>query len=105
MFIQVLSAVCVALFPPIICYFMIQPIRLEDVQNIRDGKSLTGRHTRLSQHLDTVSHAADLENQEGSETEEEWEYDVDGDETSSSDSQSGVLERVTSRARRSSFFA
>lgn len=105
MFIQVLSAVCVALLPPIICYFMIQPIRLEDVQNIRDGKSLTGRHTRLSQHLETVSHAGDLEHHRDIDSEESWEYDVDGDETSTSDSESGVLERVTSRARRSSFFA
>lgn len=98
MFIQVLSAVCVALIPPIICYFMISPIRLEDVQNMRDGKSLTGRHTRVSQRLETVS-GGDIE-----EDEEEWEYDVD-EESSSSDSESGVLETVTSRARRSSFFA
>lgn len=105
MFIQVLSAVCVALFPPIICYFMIQPIRLEDVQNIRDGKSLTGRHTRVSQRLETVSHAGDLEDGGEMESEEEWEYDVDGEEESTSDSESGVLETVTSRARRSSFFA
>jgi hypothetical protein len=92
MFIQVLSAVCVALIPPIICYFMIQPIRLEDVQNMRDGKSLTGRHTRVSQAVTGGD----------GEEDEEWEYE---EESSSEDSESGVLETVTSRARRSSFFA
>ena len=105
MFIQVLSAVCVALLPPIICYYTIQPVRLEDVQNIRDGKSLTGRHTRHSQHLPTVGHAGDVEHHGDIDSEETWEYDPDNDEETSSDSESGVLERVTSRARRSSFFA
>lgn len=52
----------------------------------------------MSQRLETVS-GGDVE-----EDEEEWEYDVD-EESSSSDSESGVLETVTSRARRSSFFA
>ncbi|KAJ9093910.1 hypothetical protein QFC19_008142 [Naganishia cerealis] len=101
MFIQVLSAVFVALLPPVICYYMIQPIRLEDVQNMRDGKSLTGRQTKVSQRLGGGAQVGDIE--EGEEGEDEWEYDVDEEEDS--DSQSGILERVTSRTRRSSFFA
>lgn len=101
MFIQVLSAVVVAILPPIVCYYMIQPIRLEDVQNMRDGKSLTGRQTKVSQRLGGAAQPGDIE--EGVESEESWECDVEED--GSSDSESGILERVTSRTRRSSFFA
>ncbi|KAJ9122246.1 hypothetical protein QFC22_001666 [Naganishia vaughanmartiniae] len=101
MFIQVLSAVVVAILPPIVCYYMIQPIRLEDVQNMRDGKSLTGRQTKVSQRLGAATQPGDIE--EGVESEDTWECDAEEDE--SSDSESGILERVTSRTRRSSFFA
>lgn len=48
MFRQVLAATCVAIFPPIFCFFLTKPIRLEDVQNLKDGKDVAGNKTGIT---------------------------------------------------------
>lgn len=53
MFRQVLAATCVAVLPPLFCLWLIKPVRLEDVQNVRDGKDLAGKPTgRVADHRD-----------------------------------------------------
>ena len=51
MFKQVLAATIVAVLPPIACFFLTKRIRLEDVQNLADGRDLAGKTTEVSKEL------------------------------------------------------
>ncbi len=51
MFKQVLAATIIAVLPPIVCFFLTARIRLEDVQNMVDGKDLSGKDTAVTEEL------------------------------------------------------
>ncbi|KAH8083649.1 major facilitator superfamily domain-containing protein [Filobasidium floriforme] len=54
MFKQVLAATIVAILPPIACLLLTKRIKLEDVQNLADGRDLAGKPTEVSRELGIV---------------------------------------------------
>jgi hypothetical protein len=60
MFKQVLAATIVAIVPPLVCLFLTKRIRLEDVQNLADGRDLAGKKTEVSQQLGVSDDESDI---------------------------------------------
>jgi len=60
MFKQVLAATIVAIVPPLVCLFLTKRVRLEDVQNLADGRDLAGKKTEVSQQLGVSDDELDI---------------------------------------------
>jgi hypothetical protein len=60
MFKQVLAATIIAIVPPLVCLFMTKRIRLEDVQNLADGRDLAGKRTEISDALSVTDDESEV---------------------------------------------